>query len=343
MDQFVCVRLVRANNLDLSLFQFDSDLSLAIFFMNADKTIYGRYGSRSDFYEAERDISIEGLQKAMRAVLDLHKSYPANKALFAGKRGSKPKYGTLTQYPWIKSRRRGLNQHSCMHCHHLGTAEHMLFRDARKPIPDDVLFRWPMPDVVGLKLDPKEKASVKEVLKNSAAERAGFHTGDEILTLAGQPIISTADVQWVLHNAGERATLKADVLRDGNKRSITLSLQKGWRRKSDISWRPTTGMLRRLALGRMRWEDLSAADRRAAGLGESEMALRIRQSVRRGTPAFRAGFKRGDIIVAVDGHSQRMSESQVLAYSLQEKMPGDRVTITVQRAGKRMKLTLPVE
>jgi len=47
MDQFVCVRLVQANGLDLELFQFDYDLTFSIFFMNGDKTIYGRYGTRS--------------------------------------------------------------------------------------------------------------------------------------------------------------------------------------------------------------------------------------------------------------------------------------------------------
>ena len=47
MGRFVCVRLVQANAMDLTLFQFDYDLTFAAFFMNADRTIYGRYGSRS--------------------------------------------------------------------------------------------------------------------------------------------------------------------------------------------------------------------------------------------------------------------------------------------------------
>jgi len=58
MDKFVCVRLVQANAMDLALFQFDYDLTFVVFFMNADKTIYGRYGSRSDRKNATRDISI---------------------------------------------------------------------------------------------------------------------------------------------------------------------------------------------------------------------------------------------------------------------------------------------
>ena len=51
MDQFVCVRLVQANTIDLTRFQFDFDLTFAAFFLNADLTIYGRFGSRSDEVE----------------------------------------------------------------------------------------------------------------------------------------------------------------------------------------------------------------------------------------------------------------------------------------------------
>ncbi len=64
MDRFVCVRIIQANGMDLSQFQFDFDLTFAAFFMNADKTLYGRFGTRSD-KKAMRDISIEGLGEAL--------------------------------------------------------------------------------------------------------------------------------------------------------------------------------------------------------------------------------------------------------------------------------------
>src|SRR5438093_12006810 len=67
MDRFISVRLVQANAVDLTLFQFDYDLTFAVFFMNADRTIYGRYGSRSDRKEATRDISIESFREALAA------------------------------------------------------------------------------------------------------------------------------------------------------------------------------------------------------------------------------------------------------------------------------------
>ncbi len=47
LDKFVCVRIISTNGLDLSLFQYDTDQSFAVFMLNADGTIYGRFGTRS--------------------------------------------------------------------------------------------------------------------------------------------------------------------------------------------------------------------------------------------------------------------------------------------------------
>src|SRR5262245_14770181 len=104
MDKFVCVRLVQANAMDLSLFQFDYDLTFAAFFMNADRTIYGRFGSRSSQKDPTRDISMEGFGKALAAALELHAKYPANKASLSGKMGSAPAFKAPEDYPSLKGK-----------------------------------------------------------------------------------------------------------------------------------------------------------------------------------------------------------------------------------------------
>src|SRR5213594_3597057 len=104
MNKFVCVRLVQANALELALFQFDCDLTFAAFLMNADKTIYGRFGSRSDRKDGTKDITIEGLERALAAALDLHKNYPANKPLLAAKRGPEPRFKVPEDYPSFKGK-----------------------------------------------------------------------------------------------------------------------------------------------------------------------------------------------------------------------------------------------
>src|SRR5262249_30726926 len=84
LDEFVCVRIPQANAMDPSHFQFDFDLSFAVFFLNPDLTIYGRYGTRSDRPE-EEDISLEGLRKAMAQALVMHRNFAAIKSSLAGK------------------------------------------------------------------------------------------------------------------------------------------------------------------------------------------------------------------------------------------------------------------
>ena len=351
MDQFVCVRIIQANGLDLSLFQFDFDLTFAAFFLNADKTIYGRYGTRSSHDEATSEISMEGFRKSLAAALEIHRGYPANKGQLVGKKAAESRYKVPEAYPSLRGRFKptlatGKNvARSCMHCHMVQAAERKVFRSARKPIPDRVLYAWPMPDVVGLKLDPKQTANVSGITPDSAAQRAGFRPGDEILTLDGQRIISVADVQWVLHNSRERAKVKVEVLRGTRKLALTLQLDPGWRRKSDISWRTTTWDLRRMGTGGLVLQDITAAERRKFRLADSKLALRVKHVGQYGAHAAakRAGFKKGDIIVTFDSRTSRLTETDLLAYVLQNKVAGMKVPVTVLRQGKRVNLRLPMQ
>ena len=348
MDKFVCVRLVQANALDLALFQFDYDLTFAVFFLNADKMIYGRFGSRSDRKDAAKDISLDGFRKALTAALDLHKHYPANKASLAGKQPRSSRFKTPEEFPSLAGKYKptldyeGKVVQSCLHCHQVRDAERRFFRDNKKPIPDAVLYPYPMPDAAGLSLDPKEKAKVTSVAAGSPAERAGLKVGDEVLSLEGQPILSIADVQWVLHNAGEPATLNAQILRKRQRIKLALDLASDWRRRSDIAWRTTTWDLRRMVAGGMVLQDTTAEERRAARLPENTLALRVNHVGEYGDHAVakRAGFKKDDILVSVDGQNSRLAESELFRYLLQRKMPGEKIPVTVLRDGERMNLEL---
>jgi serine protease Do len=349
MDQFVCVRLVQTNGLDLTLFQFDFDLTFSVFFLNADKTIYGRFGTRSSREEATEDITISGFRKSLEGALALHKRYPENKVSLSGKRVPDPQFKVPEEYPSLSQFKPTLDYvgnvvKSCMHCHQVHDAQRLVARSARKPIPESVLYPWPMPDVVGLKLDAKQRATVEHVDAGSAAERAGFKSGDELLALEGQPLLSIADVQWVLHNAGTTAELKALVRRGERTGNLTLSLDEGWRRQANISWRTSSWDLRRIAAGGMLLEDLADDERPKSGLDENSMALLVKYVGQYGEHAVakNAGFVKNDILVAVDGKTGRMSETDFFAYVLQNKMPGEKVPMTVLRGGKRVELTLPL-
>ena len=348
------VRIVQGNGMDLSLFQFDYDLTFSVFFMNADKTIYGRFGTRAEYENAAKDISIEGFKQALEAALALHEGYPDNREVLAAKTGPESIKKTPEGFPALLRYSATLDFDSrinqqCIHCHQIGEAQREIHWYDRKPIPDEILYPFPMPDVLGLHFSPKHRAKISKVVSGSSAEKDGFRRADEILTLDGQPIISIADMQWVLHRTPENTTLPATVDRHGKEINLTLTLNPGWRKGSDISWRTTTGELRLVALGGMVLKDLSDAERQRSGIEDTEMALNV-ETVSRGgrrssgqTNAQRAGIQRGDIIVAYGDRTNRLTESGIIGYVLQDKPQAKTLPIKLLRNGEQIDVELSLE
>lgn len=343
LEKFVRARVVSTNGLDLSLFQFDTDQSFAVFFLNADGTVYGRFGTRSHRTNWVGDVSLKGLAKALQGALDLHAGYPGNKAALAGKRGPAPDVPTPEKYPALKGKYgptldyAGKVVPSCIHCHQIGDAEKSLARASKEPMPVKLLFPYPHPKSQGLILDPNEKATVKEVRPGTSAERASFKPGDAIVTFDGQPMLSIADVQWVLHRqSGNGGRLAATVLRDRKSVDLIWTLGSGWRRDDDISWRSSSWSLRRMATGGMLLEDSPA---------DGGMALRVKHVGQFGphAAAKQAGFRAGDVIVEFDDKTNLKRETDVLAYGVTERKLGDKVPVVVLREGKKVTLTLPMQ
>ncbi|HXT61313.1 MAG TPA: Trx7/PDZ domain-containing (seleno)protein [Pirellulales bacterium] len=351
MDRFVCARIVTANGLDLDLFQYDYDQSFHAFLMNADGTIYGRFGTRSESRDETQDMTMRGFRRALELALAWHKEYPANKSLFAAKRGPKPLVARPEDYPAFKGKYasrlsyEGNVVQSCIHCHQVREAERLFYRDQGKPLPEDVLYPYPLPKVVGLTMNALEAAEVKSVADGSPAATAGFEPGDRIASLAGEPLLSIADLQWVLHRAGSSDALPAVVERGGKAMELTLDLPSGWRAKSDLSWRPTSWDLRRMAFGGIRFDPLSADDRREMNIPDGALALLAKHVGEYGehAAAKRAGFRKGDVLVEYDGSRAPRTETEIMARALNEQRPGDKTPVKVLRGGKEISLEMPVQ
>lgn len=350
MDQFVRVRQISTNGLDLSLFQYDYDQSFAVFLLNADRTVYARFGTRSHHTLWSEDVSIEALAKAMQGALKLHENYDAVKSSLKGKQGKKPHVPSPEKYPMLVGKYRSkINEKkdvvkSCIHCHQIGDAQRDFYLSEQKPIPEQILFQYPHPKILGLILDPKQKAVVKNVQPHSIAALSGFQIGDQIQSIAGQPLLSIADVQWVLHHAGEKDQLSAVINRKGESLNLAIDLPSGWRRMDDISWRVSTWPLRRMVLGGAVLEETTPAQRKLAGItDEKTMALRIKRLGKYGAHATarRSGFKTGDVIVSFDGKNDLFRETDLLAYGVNALQPGETTAITVVRGQKQIHLKLP--
>lgn len=341
LEQFVCVRVVATNGLDLSLFQYDTDQSFAMFMLNADRTIYGRFGTRSHRTEWYGDVSLPGLAKALQGALDLHKNHDNVKASLAAKTGEPLEFASPEKYPSLKDsftaalNYKGNVVKSCIHCHQIGDARRNFYRTQKKPIPEKLLFPFPHPKSLGLILDPQEKATVKDVRPDSSAAAAGFRVGDRIETLNGQPLLSIADVQWVL-NAAEPSgtTLAANIqAADGTRRKLQWQLTDGWRTADNIAWRVSSWGYRRMVTGGMRLEVLSPEDRRNASIPDGKMALRVTHVGQYGKHAVakKAGVRADDILIGFAGQSELMTPSQLLAWGVTHTKPGQRVDVLLRR------------
>ena len=239
MDQFVCVRLIEVNTLDLTLFDFDTEMTFAAFFLNADRTLYARYGSESDPENPEHDLTNAGLAKVMERVLTLHKAYPANKASLAAKQARKPLAPTGMALPGMSRFKaeldyQGKTAASCIHCHQINEAVRAHHWERGEKIPDHALYGWPSSHSIGLTFDPQEIARVEAVASGSLADKAGLKPGDDLTGISGVPIASIADVLWAIHTASADAKLPITLQRSGKSETLRLHLPAGWRADTDV-------------------------------------------------------------------------------------------------------------
>ena len=164
LEQFECVRLVATNGLDLNLFQFDTDQSFAVFMLNGDGTIYGRFGTRSHRTDWNGDVSLEGLAEALKGApcctLDTR---PIVRRWWASeeRRPSFPRRKS-TPISMIASDRlwtmRDRSPRAAFTAIRSATRSADYYRNREGQFPEKLLFPYPHPKALGLILDPQRRA-----------------------------------------------------------------------------------------------------------------------------------------------------------------------------------------
>lgn len=337
-ERFIPVRQVEMKGVDLTQFQFDHDLNWAAMFINADGIVYARYGTQSaegpDAYN-----SIEGLRNTMLRVLELHENYAEVKDALAGKRAEQKSYRTALEMPGLKNRearRSATTRSNCIHCHNIHDAENLHAQETGR-LNEDLLYRYPLPETIGLTIDADSGIRIESVAAGSPAAVAGLVAGEEVTYMNGQPVASIADMQWVLHHipyTGGELTVTGS-----ESGEHTVAVGDGWK-KSDFSWRGSMWSLSpRL---RVWMPEVTDEQRSEFHLNDDAGAFQVRNINRNepgGRAAFASGLRQGDIIIAIDGERlERMTPQQFNMYVKLNYKVGDELPLTVLRDGREREI-----
>lgn len=307
------------DNVDINLFKFDYDLTLAMFFMNAQGHIYSRYGIRKD---GKGDLlqTLPGVKDAMRKVLALHRKE-------AGK--SPPPWKPFDTQDLLSFKRDPRRPHGCLHCHHAGyylRQEEFSVGRIRK----DTVWAYPLPENIGLILDIDRNTIVADA--TGAAAKAGLQPGDRILAVDGQRVVTPADITWALHNF-KGGSLKIAAERAGKTETVSMTLKGADWRKTNISWRqswwdsgPYIGI---------QGQDLAPEERKPLGLSADAMAIRVSQLDPRGS-ASASGVREGDIIVGMEGRTYDMDAIEFQMHIRLKYKVGDALPLALLRGSKRL-------
>jgi serine protease Do len=321
-DKFVRVRLPRVDNLDLNLFDFDYDLTLAYFFLDAEGHVYARYGQR-DADGPDNRQSLAGLKYTMESVLSAH-AEPAKS--FAPTASPAPKY--LRDFLGNRAPKGG----GCLHCH---TVKERIVAAGPGGWSLDQLWRFPMPDNLGLELEVDRGDLVKAIRPKSPADAVGLKPGDRIRRVAEVPIRSQADVQYALDRAPKSGALELAWLRGGDEQTGTLKLPDGWKR-GDISWRPSTQHF--VPSARLYGKNLPAEERTKLGLSATQLAFTQTDFVP--TQAKNAGIRTGDVIVGLGGKRPEMDVVGFIDHVQRSYLVGETIVVGVLRDGQPLELPM---
>jgi serine protease Do len=169
----------------------------------------------------------------------------------------------------------------------------------------------------------REGVLVAEVMKGSPAETAGLRAGDVVVELSGAPIKEVPDLQRRIAALRPGQTMKLTVIRE--RKPVPLSVK--------IGEMPSDEPLVAEASGSDEW-GLNVE----AVTGDAALRLNLPVSrgllvtdVQPGSPADKAGLRRGDIILEVA--RRPADDAATLQRALGALKPGESVLIYVHRAG----------
>lgn len=319
-EQFIRVRLNRITGVDLSLFDFDYDLSWAVLTLSPDEKIYGRYGGR-DATNPLTKLTAPGFTYALQQTLKAHQAG-------TGTKPDRTKAMKPEDYPAFKARKRN----DCVHCHQVNEFRRVDLKKANTWTRDE-LDAYPPPESIGLTFDVDQGDRIKAVAVGSPAEVAGLKPDDRVLRLQQRTVWSYADAQYALHHAPREGMIPIEWQRGTTKMSGQIAVKASWKRV-DRSWRPSQfDLLPTLAFS---GADLTATEKEMLKLPAEMAAFRQDKFVHSTLKA--VGIQAGDIVVAVNGQPVKGTMDDLANHVRREWIVGDTVTWTIRRGNDVLKV-----
>lgn len=327
MDQYVNVRVIRNDDMDVALFDRDWNNTLYFFILNADEQIYLRYGGR-DSASPDSYLSLSSLELALARGLELHEKYLKGEL----KKTERPKPVSAREFPLLVERTYARG--NCVECHLIGD-----FINQHRELDGTLdklkhLFRSPDIKTLGIHLDVPKGLVLKEA--RDAVQAAGIQAGDEIAALNGTPVYTFADLQYTLDQVPrDSKQVRFTVQRNGQPQELTVTLPPRWW-YTDLRFRQST------VDPRVYFEStpLSDAEKAKLGLKPNSFASQVKRVDTFAEIMKSHQLKAGDIVYGVDGVDQDdLANTAELFIKLRRKA-GDTMTLQVIRDGQRLEMPL---
>ena len=214
--------------------------------------------------------------------------------------------------------------------------------------------------VTRLRLKEEKGALVAEVVKDSAAEKAGILKDDVILRFQGESVLTAAQLARLVRDVPAGRSVDLDIVRNGAPVKVTATLERAeW--KSDAPDLPEIADLGKhlprtfdFKLDENGPMVFSPAGRGRLGITYTEIEGQLAgyfksprenailvNSVVEGSAAERAGIKAGDLLIKVGGAP--IEEASDLREAVSNLDIGKPSPVTVWREGRSLDLSLTVE
>lgn len=327
LDQYVCVRIVRMDHVDVGLFERDWNNAIYFFALNADEQIYLRYGGR-DSASADTYLNLNSMELALKKGLELHKAYQKGDL----KKVERPKPFLPKEIPLLVERT--IKQRACVECHLIGDYQNLQREQAGTLDKLSQMYRSPDIKTIGIYLDVPQGLVVKEA--QGAAQAAGMKPGDRIAALEGNVVWTFGDLQYQYDKVNRRAEkLALTVDRGGQTVDLAVALPARW-------WWTNLTFRQSSVDPRSYFEDrpLSDEEKQKLGLKKESFASQVKYVAEFAKMMKSHDLRVGDVVAAVDGVDRDEFANTAELYIKLHKTPGDSVTLDVIRDGQRLKMPL---